>query len=117
MKKTKYYKITDINNKSYVGKTTNTLQNRLNKHRGKHSCSSKRLDLNNCEITELLEITPLSLEHSRELEQYFITTTENVVNMNLSAKYFMDRWPGTSEEKALQALLNYMILRRVRDAR
>ena len=74
------YCIEDINDLKYVGRTTQTLSRRMEKHRtskkiGKGCASSSKLDLANAIITLLEEC---SEEDSKSREQYWIDNTECV---------------------------------------
>jgi hypothetical protein len=76
------YEIVDCNGLRYVGKTTLKLTTRLSLHitdkkRGK-KCSSRKLDLDNCDIN-LLEVCDDSVK--KERERHYINTLE-CVNIN-----------------------------------
>ena len=71
----KIYCITDCNDLKYVGLTTNTLHYRLRKHKTQKknkTCSSYKLNLNDCKIT-LLEET-----NDRSRERYWINKIDCV---------------------------------------
>ena len=82
MKITTYYKILDINNKCYIGKTTQKLKYRISRHKNKkvNTSRSKLLDLDNCIVIELLKIIPKDKEHSKNIEKKFIRSCPNCVN-------------------------------------
>jgi len=82
MKITTYYKIVDINNKCYIGKTIQKLKYRIAKHKSKNNnTASKLLDLNKCIVIELLKIIPKDEEHSKNIEKSFIRSCPNCVNI------------------------------------
>ena len=87
MKLTRFYKIIDINNKCYIGKTTETLDIRLEKHKinkkSQPTCSSKLLDLEKCIIIELKLIIPKNKQHIKDIERSFIRSCPNCVNIYL----------------------------------
>jgi len=74
----KIYCIEDINNLKYIGSTKQKLNQRFSAHKKKNECSSKLLDLENCEI-KVLEICDAS--HRTLREQYWINNTE-CINKN-----------------------------------
>ncbi len=82
------YCIEDINNLKYVGRTKLKLNIRLNKH--KHDkkinnyCSSKQLDLDNCEIYSL-ETCNESQKKARE--KYWINNIDCVNKYKLNIDY------------------------------
>lgn len=75
MVKVKIYCIVDINDSKYVGSTKLKLSYRLSNHKSQKDCSSKLLDLDNCEII-LLEECDESVR--KEREQYWIENTDCV---------------------------------------
>ena len=81
--------IIDVNGLKYVGKTSKTLNSRLNQHlydkKKRNHCSSKELDLDNCEIILIQEC---SEEDSKEREYFWITglTCVNKNNRSLNKK-------------------------------
>ena len=79
----KIYCIKDINGLCYIGKTKQSLKDRLCKHRNHRDrgqyCSSQKLDLDNCEII-LLEECDESIASERE--QYWINNTDCVNDRN-----------------------------------
>jgi len=87
----KIYCIEDWHNLKYVGSTTQTLIQRLSKHKAnkKHTgkCSSSQLDLDNCEI-ELLEICPI--ERRSQVEQYWISRIDcvNIYSLDFESKKY-----------------------------
>ena len=76
----KIYLIEDINGLKYVGRTKLTLNMRLRKHKSNKkrgaNCSSKKLDLNNCEMN-CLDIAD-SPEEAHELEKFYINSIDCV---------------------------------------
>jgi len=81
----KIYCIEDCNGLKYVGSTKQKIKKRFSEHkycRSCRSCSSWKLDLDNCKIYVLEETDE---EHRQEREQYWIDNTE-CVNY-LSAKH------------------------------
>ena len=66
--KFKIYCIIDINGLKYVGKTKQTFNRRFSKHKNKKDCSSKLLDLDNCQMILLCECED---HEAKYREQYF----------------------------------------------
>jgi hypothetical protein len=87
MKLTRIYKIVDINNKCYIGKTHTTIKKRFYNHKydKKHDnrCSSKQLDLDNCIVIELKVFIPKNRQELKDIEASFIRSCPNSVNINL----------------------------------
>ena len=88
MKITRIYKIVDINNKCYIGKTTRTLKERYSQHkrtkiRNDSRCSSKQLDLDNSIIIELKVFIPINRQHLKDIEATYIRSCPNSVNIFL----------------------------------
>jgi len=90
------YEIVDCNGLRYVGKTTLKLTTRLSLHitdkkRGK-KCSSRKLDLDNCDIN-LLEVCDDSVK--KERERHYINTLECVNTRKLTfvnSKDYHNNW-------------------------
>ncbi len=95
------YKITDCDNKVYVGKTTKSLKYRLQHHqddkRRNQPISSTLLNLDDCEIVELERITSTDKEIIKELEKKHIQSYPNSVNIKLK------RDIDSSERSRIQA--------------
>ena len=72
------YCIEDINDLKYVGSTTQKLNIRLSEHKSHKNCSSSKLNLHNCIITELESCDE---SNRKEREQYYIDTID-CVNQN-----------------------------------
>jgi len=80
------YCIEDINDLKYVGLTTRKINIRLIEHRydkktNKKKCSSKLLDLNNCEIIVLEECEE---SNKKEREKYWINKIDCVNKYDLT---------------------------------
>ena len=79
----KIYCIIDINGLKYVGKTCETLKERLSKHRydkkNNKGCSSKLLDLYNCEMILLCRCNEYNVQ---DIEQYFKDNIKCVNKLN-----------------------------------
>jgi len=80
------YLIEDINDLKYVGSTTMELNTRLSHHRcdkksGKNYCSSSKLNLYNCIITQLERC---DLEQRKERERYWINNIDCVNELKLN---------------------------------
>jgi hypothetical protein len=93
MKQVKIYCIEDINDLKYIGSTTQSLNQRLNKHRFQKRCdnhiTSKKLNLYNCIVYELETCD----EYDRdERERYWILNTD-CVNFHI---------PGGQSEEQLR---------------
>ena len=71
----KIYLITDCDNKKYVGKTTQKLKRRLQKHKSGDNTYSQLLNLDDCKI-ELL--TTCKKEDTQELEKFYINKIDCV---------------------------------------
>ena len=73
------YEIVDCNGLRYVGSTERTLPQRLSVHKAdkkrSKKCSSRKLDLDNCDIN-LLEVCDDSVK--KERERHYINTLECV---------------------------------------
>ena len=78
------YKIEDINDLTYVGSTSTTLNRRLSQHRSDkrlgHYCSSSKLNLDNCIILLLEEC---SKENRKQRESYWINHIDCVNDLKL----------------------------------
>ena len=80
----KIYCIEDINGLKYVGKTNDknkSLCKRMWRHRNGNNCSSKKLDLNNCEVKILEECDKIN---SKERERYWINNIDCVNECKLN---------------------------------
>ena len=97
------YLIEDINELKYVGRTKNKLNQRLIEHKSdkkrNRGCSSKELDLENCEIT-CLDIADCE-EEARELEEFYINSIDcvNHLKLNFDIKKYMDKYNEENREK------------------
>ena len=94
--KVKIYCIIDINDLKYVGKTElKYLSERLGKHRydkkNNNSCSSKLLDLDNCEMILLCECEEYEASY---MEQYFKDNIKcvNIRNPNTNKVEYMKKY-------------------------
>ena len=98
----KIYCIEDINDLKYVGSTTLTLKERFKVHKydkkKDKTCSSKKLDLDNCEI-KLLETCDIS--HKKEREKYWINQIDcvNIIKLNFDKKEYNNEWCERNREK------------------
>tara|TARA_R110000765_G_C18762736_1_gene589164 strand:- start:152 stop:598 length:447 start_codon:yes stop_codon:yes gene_type:complete len=76
----KIYLLQDDNGLKYVGRTKQKLNRRFNNHKcdkkRNHGCSSKKLDLDNCDII-CLDIAD-SKEEAHELEEFYINSIDCV---------------------------------------
>ena len=82
------YLIEDINDLKYVGSTTQKLNVRLSSHKsdkktGRNYCSSSKLNLYNCIITQLEQC---NLEHRKEREKYWINEIDCVNQFKLNSR-------------------------------
>ena len=89
------YLIEDINGLKYVGRTKQTLNTRLGKHKYdkkiNYTCSSKELDLDNCKIT-CIDIAD-SRQEARELEDFYINSIDcvNLIKYNYDHKEYYQK--------------------------
>ena len=97
------YLITDCDNKKYVGKTTQTLRERLSKHKYDkkntiRKCSSRLLNLDDCKI-ELLE--ECNKEDSQERERYWINKIDSVnyLKLNFDKQVWKKEYEASEERK------------------
>jgi hypothetical protein len=85
------YCIEDCNGLKYVGSTIQTLKERFKVHKyhkkKNNHCSSKKLDLDNCEIYQLEEC---DISHKKERERYWINNTNcvNIIKLNFDSKEY-----------------------------
>jgi GTPase involved in cell partitioning and DNA repair len=77
----KIYCIEDINDLKYIGSTKSKLNVRLNNHKCKKDCSSSKLNLYNCIITEL---ECCNEENRKEREKYWINKIDCVNERRLN---------------------------------
>lgn len=101
------YKIEDINDLIYIGKTKNNLIKRFCNHKCEYrnhygKCSSHKLNLYNCIVTPI-EIN-LSEEEAIEREAYYIQNTECVnKNQNIcDSKIYHKRYRSKPEKRELE---------------
>ena len=99
----KIYLIEDCNGLKYVGRTTLTLAERFKSHKSDkkrdHTCSSRKLDLDNCKIT-CLDIAE-SEEEARELEEFYINSIDcvNKMKLNIVQKEYDKKWREKNKDK------------------
>jgi glutamyl-tRNA reductase len=91
----KIYCIQDCDGLKYVGSTRQKLKYRLNNHRRhkkiNHGCSSEKLNLENCSITELEKCNE---ENRMEREKYWINklNTVNERKLNFDKKQYQKEY-------------------------
>ena len=103
----KIYCIEDITGLKYVGSTKQKyLCNRLAVHRHRKSCSSRKLDLDNCKIYVLEETDE---EHRLEREKYWIHTIDcvNKIRYDFDAKEYMKQYNKEYNQKNKDILKEY----------
>ncbi len=103
------YLIEDINDLRYVGSTTQKLNERLSRHKYSKNngnyCSSSKLNLDNCIITQLEQCNP---EQRKEREKYYINEIDCVNKYKLNGrdkeknkeykKDYMKKWHENNKE-------------------
>ena len=97
----KIYLITDCDNKKYVGKTIQTLKERLSKHKydkKTKKCSSRLLNLDDCKI-ELLE--KCDNANSNERERYWINKIDsvNILKLNFDKEVWKKGYEASEKRK------------------
>ena len=105
------YCIEDINDLKYVGSTILKLNQRLSGHRRDkksvvHYCSSSKLNLHNCIITELERC---NLEERKERERYHINNIDcvNDKKLNFDALQWKKEYREQNKEKQKEYLKEY----------
>ena len=100
------YKITDCTGLCYVGSTKHNVKKRLSNHcyekrNGTGYCSSKKLDLDNCDIQVLETCNP---EVRYEREQHYINTIDcvNEFKLNFNRKEYHKEYREKHKDKTAQ---------------
>ena len=85
------YCIEDCNQLKYVGSTIYPLNKRLLQHKSQRSCSSKKLDLDNCKIYQL---ETCDISHRKEREKYWINNIDcvNERKLNFDSKEYNKKY-------------------------
>ena len=105
------YCIEDCNGIKYIGSTIQELNTRLIEHRStkkKHKCSSKKLDLDNCEI-KLIETCDIS--HRFEREKYWINHIDcvNILRYNFDMLENKKVYYDKNKEKIKEDMKEYYL--------
>jgi hypothetical protein len=96
------YLIEDINDLRYVGSTKQKLNHRLSQHKSHNDCSSSKLNLHNCIITELERCDDTN---KKEREQYWIDRIDCVNKKN--AVFDRKEYNKEYREKNKEAMKEY----------
>ena len=106
------YLIEDINGLKYVGRTKQTLKERLRKHKYNKTiisdnCSSRKLDLDKCTIT-CLDIAYCE-EDAHELEKFYINSIDcvNDRKLNFDKKECYKKYRQKNKDKIKQQVKEY----------
>jgi hypothetical protein len=103
----KIYLIEDINDLKYVGSTKQKLNIRLSHHKSHNDCSSSKLNLHNCIITEL---ECCDDTNKKEREQYWIDRIDcvNKKNTYFDRKEYNKEYYQNNKEKIKEQKKKYM---------
>ena len=122
----KIYLLKDSNDLEYIGKTKQSLKQRLNQHRNDrnrgHYCSSQKLNLDNCDMI-LLEGCEKDIASERE--QYWMEQYPNRVNQKNAIldikkrkeydKQYQKQWYIDNKEKVKEYDKNQYINKQVKE--